>query len=43
MKPGMKFDHIGIPTAGPFDGEIPKPRLKITVSTLRPDLRATRR
>ena len=28
----MKFNHIGIPTAGSFDGEIPLPRLKMTVS-----------
>ena len=28
----MKFNHIGIPTAGSFDGEIPLPHLKITVS-----------
>jgi hypothetical protein len=28
----VKFDHIGIPTTEPFDGEIPLPHLKITVS-----------
>ena len=28
----MKFNHIGIPTAGSFDGEIPLPHLKMTVS-----------
>ena len=28
----MRFDHIGIPTTGPFDGEIPLPHLKITCS-----------
>ena len=28
----MKFNHIGIPTAGSFEGEIPLPRLKMTVS-----------
>jgi len=28
----VKFNHIGIPTAGSFDGEIPLPRLKMTVS-----------
>ncbi len=28
----MKFNHIGIPTAGSFDGEIPLPQLKMTVS-----------
>jgi hypothetical protein len=28
----VKFNHIGIPTAGSFDGEIPLPHLKITVS-----------
>ena len=27
-----RFDHIGIPTTGPFDGEIPVPHLKITCS-----------
>jgi hypothetical protein len=26
------FNHIGIPTAGSFDGEIPLPHLKMTVS-----------
>jgi hypothetical protein len=26
------FNHIGIPTTGSFDGEIPVPHLKITVS-----------
>lgn len=28
----MKFNHIGIPTEAQFDGEIPLPHLKITVS-----------
>ena len=28
----MKFNHVGIPTAGSFDGEIPLPHLKMTVS-----------
>ena len=28
----MKYNHIGIPTAGRFDGEIDLPHLKITVS-----------
>lgn len=28
----MKFNHIGIPTTGPFDGEIPLPHLSMTVS-----------
>ena len=28
----MKFNHIGIPTTGSFEGEIPLPHLKITVS-----------
>ena len=28
----MKFNHIGIPTAGSFNGEIPLPHLKMTVS-----------
>ena len=28
----MKFNHIGIPTGGSFDGEIPLPHLKMTVS-----------
>lgn len=28
----MKFNHIGIPTAERFDGEIPIPHLKMTVS-----------
>ena len=28
----MKFNHIGIPTTGPFDGEIHLPHLKMTVS-----------
>src|SRR5690348_5884253 len=30
--PKMKFNHIGIPTTARFAGEIPLPRLKITVS-----------
>jgi hypothetical protein len=28
----MKFDHIGIPTTGEFDGEIELPNLQMTVS-----------
>ena len=28
----LKFNHIGIPTDAAFDGEIPLPHLKITVS-----------
>jgi hypothetical protein len=28
----MKFNHLGIPTTGSFEGEIPLPKLKITVS-----------
>jgi hypothetical protein len=28
----MRFNHIGIPTTGSFDGEIPLPHLKMTVS-----------
>ena len=28
----MRFDHIGIPTVGPFDGEIDLPHLHMTVS-----------
>jgi hypothetical protein len=28
----MKFDHIGIPTTGEFDGEIELPHLQMTVS-----------
>lgn len=28
----MKFQHIGIPTTGHFEGEIPLPHLKVTVS-----------
>ena len=28
----MKFDHVGIPTTAAFEGEIPLPRLKMTVS-----------
>ena len=28
----MKFNHVGIPTTGAFDGEIRVPHLKITVS-----------
>ncbi|MCG3266151.1 hypothetical protein Yoon_00280 [Yoonia sp. I 8.24] len=28
----MKFNHIGIPTKGAFDGEIPLPHLGMTVS-----------
>jgi hypothetical protein len=29
---GMKYNHIGIPTTGPFEGEIALPHLKVTVS-----------
>jgi hypothetical protein len=28
----MKFNHVGIPTVGSFDGEISLPHLKMTVS-----------
>jgi hypothetical protein len=28
----MKFDHIGIPTRNSFEGEIPLPHLRMTVS-----------
>ena len=28
----MKYNHIGIPTTAHFDGEIPLPHLKVTVS-----------
>ena len=28
----MRFNHIGIPTVGPFDGEIDLPHLQMTVS-----------
>ena len=28
----MKYNHIGIPTSGSFEGEIPLPHLKLTVS-----------
>jgi hypothetical protein len=28
----LRFNHIGIPTAGRFDGEIALPQLKMTVS-----------
>ena len=28
----MKYNHIGIPTTAPFEGEIPLPHLKMTVS-----------
>jgi hypothetical protein len=28
----MKFNHVGIPTDGRFDGEIDLPHLKVTVS-----------
>jgi hypothetical protein len=36
----MKFNHVGIPTADSFDGEISVPHLKMTVSDhqARPDL-----
>jgi hypothetical protein len=29
---GMRFDHIGIPTTRSFDGEMPLPHLRMTVS-----------
>ena len=33
MKPlAIKYNHVGIPTTSRFDGEIPLPRLKVTVS-----------
>jgi hypothetical protein len=28
----VKFNHVGIPTAGSFEGEIALPHLKMTVS-----------
>jgi hypothetical protein len=28
----MKYNHVGIPTAGSFEGEMPLPHLKLTVS-----------
>ena len=28
----MKYNHVGIPTTAHFDGEIPLPHLKVTVS-----------
>ena len=28
----MKLNHVGIPTVGSFNGEIPLPHLKMTVS-----------
>jgi hypothetical protein len=28
----VKYNHIGIPTTAPFEGEIPLPHLKLTVS-----------
>jgi hypothetical protein len=28
----VKYNHIGIPTSGPFEGEIALPHLKMTVS-----------
>ncbi|MGO9948061.1 MAG: hypothetical protein ACLPWG_14555 [Steroidobacteraceae bacterium] len=28
----MKYNHVGIPTTAHFDGEIPLPHLKLTVS-----------
>ena len=28
----MKYNHVGIPTTANFDGEIPLPHLKVTVS-----------
>jgi hypothetical protein len=30
--PVMKYNHIGIPTSGSFEGEIPLPHLQVTVS-----------
>jgi hypothetical protein len=30
----MRFNHIGIPTVDSFDGEIPLPHLKLTVSVI---------
>ena len=30
--PGMKYNHIGIPTTAAFEGEIPLAHLKMTVS-----------
>ncbi len=38
----MKFNHVGIPTANSFEGEIPLPHLKLTLMQIdhgiRPDL-----
>ena len=31
----MRFNHVGIPTTGPFAGEIPLPHLKMTVAAAR--------
>jgi hypothetical protein len=28
----MKYNHVGIPTSGSFEGEIPLPHLQLTVS-----------
>ena len=28
----LKYNHVGIPTTSRFDGEIPVPHLKVTVS-----------
>ena len=28
----MKYNHVGIPTTRPYEGEIPLPHLKVTVS-----------
>jgi hypothetical protein len=28
----MRYHHVGVPTTGPFEGEIDLPHLKITVS-----------
>jgi len=28
----MKYNHVGIPTSGSFEGEIPLPHLQVTVS-----------
>jgi hypothetical protein len=32
IEAAMKFNHLGIPTVSPFEGEIPLPHLKVTVS-----------
>ena len=28
----MRYNHVGIPTSGSFEGELPLPHLKVTVS-----------